>query len=133
VAMSNISWSDLAAAITEELENYSEEVTTGVKNATEIVAKEVNEVIKNHIVFKQGTGKYVKAFRLKTAYEDKYNKGKIWYVANGQYRLTHLLEKGHVKKGGGRAKEFPHIIFGEELAQKRMEELAREAIEDAGH
>jgi len=123
----------LADAIMSSLENYSQEVTDGVKKAAETVAAEVNEEIKAHVSFEQGTGKYVKAFRIKKTYENKYNVGYKWHVVNDQYRLTHLLEKGHALKGGGRSRAFPHIKYGEELAIKRMEELTKEAIEDAGN
>lgn len=122
---------DLASAITNELENYTQNVTDGVKNAVDTVAEETNKEIKNHITFKQHTKDYVKAFRLKTSFQDRYNKRKTWYVGNDQYRLTHLLENGHELRQGGRAKAYPHIKFGEELAKKRMEELAKEAIENA--
>jgi hypothetical protein len=119
---------DLASLIAAELQSYSDDVTEKVKKAVDIVADEVNEEIKKRIPFNQRTGKYVKAFRLKTSYEDKFNKRNTWYVANGQHRLTHLLENGHAKRNGGRVKEFPHIKYGEDLAEKRMVELAEEAV-----
>jgi len=128
-----ISIDDLASEIVKELTNYSEVVTEGIKKAVDVVAKECDDEIKAHITFKEPTGKYVKAFKIKKSYEDKFNKRNTWYVSGNQYRLTHLLEKGHAIKGGGRTKAYPHIAFGEELAQKRMEELAKEAIENAGH
>jgi len=124
---------DLPDLISEYMSNYSQNITDGIKNSIDIVAEETNEEIKKHIAFKQHSGKYVKAFRTKTSFEDRYNKRKTWYVANGQYRLTHLLENGHALRNGGRSKAYPHIKYGEELAQKRMEELAKEAIENAGH
>ncbi|MFW2500160.1 hypothetical protein [Clostridium diolis] len=124
---------DLASEIAKSLEMYTEEVTENLKKAVDTVGKEVNEEIKKHIIFRQPTGKYVKAFRVKTSFEDKFNKRNTWYVANGQHRLTHLLEKGHALRDGGRSSAYPHIRYGEELAQKRMEELAKEAIENAGH
>ena len=122
---------NLADMIMKELENYSEGVTDGVKKAVDVVAKEVNVEIKKHVSFDQPTGLYVKAFRIKSVYESRYNRGKTWHVTNEEYRLTHLLEKGHAKRGGGRTRAFPHIKFGEELAIKRMEELAKEAAENA--
>ena len=128
----SISIDDLASEIVKELENYSEVVTEGVKKAVDVVAKECNEEIKAHITFKEPTGKYVKAFRTKTSYEDKYNKRNTWYVSGAQYRLTHLLEKGHALHQGGRTEAYQHIKYGEELANKRMEELSKEAIENAG-
>lgn len=122
---------NLADTIVETLSNYTQDVADEVKKAIDVVADETNEEIKNHITFKQHTGKYVKAFRIKTSYEDRFEKRKTWYVANGQYRLTHLLENGHALRQGGRTQAFPHIRFGEELAQKRLEELTKEAIEKA--
>lgn len=122
---------NLSDEILKELENYSETVTVGVKKAVDVVAKEVDTEIKSHVTFKEPTGKYVKAFRIKTTENSTFNRGKTWHVANGQYRLTHLLENGHALKYGGRAKSFPHIKYGEELAIKRMEELTKKAIEDA--
>ncbi|EDS77240.1 prophage pi2 protein 37 [Clostridium botulinum C str. Eklund] len=123
----------LASEISKELESYTEDVTAGVKKAVDIAAKETNKEIKKHITFKEHTGKYVKAFRIKTSFEDKYNKRKTWYVANGQHRLTHLLEKGHALRQGGRTEAYPHIKYGEELAKRRMEELVKEAIENDGY
>lgn len=129
--MSGIKVDDMADLIAEYMSNYTENVTEEVKKAVDTVAKETNEEIKKHITFQQPTGKYVKAFRIKKAFEDKFNKKNVWYVANGQYRLTHLLEKGHALSQGGRSKPFPHIKYGEEFAKKRMEEMAKEAVENA--
>lgn len=128
----NVEIDDLADEIINALSKYTQDVADNVKKAIDVVADEANEEIKNHITFKRHKGdKYVKAFRIKTAYEDRFEKRKTWYVANGQYRLTHLLENGHALRQGGRTQAFPHIKFGEELAQKRLEELAKEAIEKA--
>lgn len=119
---------NLAAEISKQLEEYSQEVTDAIKKVVDVVAKEVNEEIKNHINFKEVTGDYVKAFRIKTTQNTRFNKINVWHVTNGQYRLTHLLEKGHALRNGGRSSAFPHIIFGQELAEKRMVELSKEAI-----
>lgn len=125
---------EFAEALERELISYSDEVTEGIKNVIDTVAKEVNEEIKRHITFKQPTKKYVKAFRIKKSYhESKYNKTNVWYVAKPHYRLTHLLENGHALAQGGRTRAFPHIKYGEELAKARMEELTEEVIRNAGH
>jgi len=127
----SIDINDLADVIARELETYTDEVTENVKKAIDTVAKETNDVIKSHVTFTRRTDKYLKAFKIKKSYEDKYNKRNTWHVANGQHRLTHLLEKGHALKGGGRARAFPHIQYGEEFAKERLEELVEEAIENA--
>lgn len=127
----SIKTGDLAAAIAAELESYSQDVADEIKKAVDVVAKEVNQEIKARVPFTQRTGDYVRAFRVKTAFENRYTKRNTWYVANGQYRLTHLLEHGHALRQGGRARAFPHIKYGEDLAIKRMEQLAKEAVERA--
>lgn len=123
---------NLSSTLTNELSNYSDEITARVKKAVDTTGKEVNEGIKNHITFNQNTGDYIKSFRVSKTYEDRYKKYKTWHVINGQYRLTHLLENGHALPQGGRTKAYPHIKYGEEIAEARMEELARKAVKDAG-
>ena len=122
---------EFVAALSKELSSYSEEITEGIKKAVDTVGNETNAEIKKHITFNQITGEYVKSFRVKKVYESKNRKIKTWYVANGHHRLTHLLEKGHALWQGGRAKAYPHIKYGEELAIKRMEELSMEVINNA--
>lgn len=129
--MSGVQVDEMADLIAEYMSNYTEVVNEEMKKAVDNVAKEVNKEIKSHVTFKQPTGDYVKSFRIKKTYEGRFSKTKTWYVAEPHYRLTHLLEYGHALVNGGRSKEFPHIKYGEELAERRMEELAKEAIENA--
>lgn len=129
--MTSINSDDLSDILAGYLSDYTQDITDNVKKAIDTVGDEVNEEIKAHITFNEPTGKYVKAFRVKTMFEDRYNKRKTWHVVNGQYRLTHLLENGHALWQGGKSGKFPHIKYGEELAKKRMEELSKEAIENA--
>ncbi len=118
----------LADAINRELKSYSEEVTENVKRAVDTVSKEVNEEIKSHVTFKKRRGEYVKSFRVGRTFENKHKRVRTWYVANGEHRLTHLLEKGHALNIGGRARAYPHIKYGAELAEKRMMELVEKGV-----
>lgn len=124
----------LAAAIEHELQSYSDAVSEKIGEAVETVANEVNDEIKQHVTFRQPTGKYVNAFRVKKLNTgSKLNHSRVWHVIGPQYRLTHLLEHGHALRNGGRVRAFPHIKYGEELAELRMLELTEKAVQDAGH
>jgi hypothetical protein len=120
----------LSTIIMEYTEEYTEEIASEMKDTVDKVTKEVEEAIKGHITFEQPTGDYVNSFDTKTTYESKNTKRNTWYVKEPHYRLTHLLERGHAKRGGGRTKAYPHIKYGDDIAKKRMEELAKEAVKN---
>lgn len=119
---------DLEDAIEKELEAYEAGVSKAVKDGVAKTAKQVNQTIKEHVTF-GGTGEYVKAFRLSRTIETPYQRSYTWYVAAPYYRLTHLLENGHAIPWGGRSRAFPHIKYGEELAESNMLEIAKEAAQ----
>ena len=48
-------------------------------------------------------------------------------VHSKRYQLTHLLEFGHAKRGGGRTRAFPHIAPAE---QAGIEQLTRDIERD---
>lgn len=125
---------ELGNAITEALTEYSDGVAERMHKAVDKVTEEAAEEIKLRIPFTQRTRKYVRAFATKTVYQDKLNKRNTWYVKSPQYRKTHLLEHGHRNRDGTHARAFPHIRYGEELARKRLPELAEKAVkgEDIG-
>lgn len=117
---------DLASAIAQSLQEYTDDVTDKTKAAVDKVADEAKEVIEQHA---QSNWKhYRKAFRVKKTYEDQFNRRKTWYVAAPYYWLTHLLEHGHATSNGGRTRAFPHIRYGEEWAQQRLPEEIEKAV-----
>ncbi|MBU9728271.1 hypothetical protein [Diplocloster modestus] len=121
---------DLAKAIAEGLGEWCEEVATSVFEAVDMAADRCNEEIKTHLSTGYGvrTGKYIKAFRIETTEQTKFNKKKTWYVASQEYRKTHLLENGHALRQGGRSPQIKHIEFGEQIAQETMVELCEKAV-----
>lgn len=123
---------DISGAIVESLKEYTEDVKDRIFAAVDKVAAEVSDEIKGHVTFKQVTGQYVKSFAKKSYKNNLYDRKYIWYVKPPHHARAHLLEKGHALKGGGRARAFPHIKYGEELAQKRLPEEIEKAIKGAG-
>ena len=119
----------ITGAITDALKTYGDEVNEYIREKVDNISVDVDSEIRAHITF-GGTGKYLKAFRLKTTKDETTNKEVTWYVKAPLSQLTYLLERGHQKQNGGRTRSFPHIKYGQLIAEKRMAELEREAISD---
>ena len=108
---------DLEKAIMDELWAYSEEVTAQLKTDVNQVAKECVRDIKNNAP--KLSGDYKKSWKLKTIYESK-DDIRIVIHSPKHYRLTHLLEHGHAKVGGGRVEGKPHIGPAEQKAEEKL-------------
>lgn len=123
--MSNsISIGDLVTAITNELTQYSEEVDEIVKDEIDKLSKELVTDLKSDKNIPEKTGKYKKSFYVKKLSEGKGRKKVV--IANKVYRLTHLLEKGHVNfHGNMRTKAYPHWIYAQRKAEELPERIQR--------
>ena len=115
--MSAIRIDDLADAIMDELYSYSDTVTEQLKADVKQVAKECVIELKNNSP--DDTGDYKKGWKAKTAYESKTDIRVNVYNAK-KPQLTHLLENGHAKVGGGRVEGKPHILLAEQSAEKKL-------------
>lgn len=118
--MANVSIDHMADEIMKGLKEYAytyaETVKTAVKKASNTVKK---EVVKNTPV---RTGKYKRSFKV-TKQKETANALTMVVHSKDRYQLTHLLEKGHAKRGGGRVRAIPHIAPAE---QKGIEKLTKE-------
>lgn len=119
----------MANEIENLLTTYTEEVTELAKQVVDKISEETNQEILNHITFKDKS--YTKSFKIKKSFEDKRNKRNTWYVEAPHYRLTHLLEYGHITRNGGRTRSFPHVKYGEEYLEQNFERELKEGIESA--
>lgn len=122
---------DLTQTVSELLDDYSEDVKERLVQAVEAAGKLTLKAVKGRSPVK--TGAYKKGWRMK---KEKAGVGKdktsvtIYNATQGS--LTHLLENGHQKAGGGRVEGTPHIRPAYEWAQGELERMVREAIEEAG-
>ena len=112
--MANIKITDLTKEINSVLESYGEEVAENVEEIATEVAKLGVKKLKEGGGYKERSGKYTKDWM----YKNQSKKGKALKIIYNRkhYQLTHLLEFGHVVKGGtwrrmtiGNSKAFPHI------------------------
>ena len=100
---------DLSKAILEELKNYEgvteEAAWKGVSDTSKTALQKLRSA---HPAGSGEYGSWQKYNRGWTVMKTKRDKTATIHNAT-DYRLTHLLEKGHALVGGGRARAFPHI------------------------
>lgn len=117
--MSAIPIDDLADEIMKGLTEYASLATDTMKDAVKESGKLVKkEIVKNAPV---KTGRYKKSFTVTKTKEDA-NTLEVTVHSKNRYQLTHLLENGHAKRGGGRVSAIPHIAPAEEKGIRDLKE-----------
>lgn len=112
---------DIASEIAKALSEYTTEVVEEIEEIAEKVAEETVNTLK--VTSPQGRrSRYGKGWRKK-----KDGKGYIIFNATDA-GLTHLVEKGHAKRNGGRTKAQNHIENAEQTAIKDFENKIERAI-----
>ena len=124
--MSKVSIGSLSQEVIRELKTYAKVTTGKVKEAVKNAGKTAKEEI--NMTAPKRTGAYAKSWSVKTLNETGSRLVLVVHSRN-KYQLTHLLEYGHAKRGGGRVEARAHIKLAEEKAVKSFEEKIREAIE----
>lgn len=129
-----VSTNELASAVIKELGRYTEEVEARVAAAVievgNLGAKELQGITQ---VDKSNVWKnYPRGWTT----ENKRRKGQQTSEIHNKtyYRLTHLLENGHVIKNGtgrtyGNTRAFPHIEAVDKKSVELLDKKIREAIE----
>ncbi len=120
-----VSIDEMAAAINEGLEEYANLSAEGVKSAVKKTSKAVKAQITGSAPVR--TGRYAKSWKVKTTAESSQSLEQTVYYPN-RYMLSHLLEKGHAKRGGGRVRAIPHIAPAEEMGIEMLEGLIEKTL-----
>ena len=119
------SMDNLSIEIGEILDEELEKSRDAIEKAAEKVAQQTVDRLKQ--ISPKKTGKYARAWRKKAA---PLTRGKASYIVhNTRGQLTHLLEKGHALRSGGRTRALPHIKPAEEEAMKNFERELIDLIE----
>ena len=121
---------EFAKTVESFLSIATEEYTNIMKEVIDEVAEGVLNETKQHITWKDKN--YSSNFAVTTELEDKRRKKRVWYVKNGDHRLTHLLEFGHITRDGKKyTRKYPHVVFGTDYVREHFEKELKEAIENA--
>ena len=116
---------NLAAEVMKGLQEYSELADDEMKKAVRKTATSVKKEISANAP--KRTGAYAKSWTSSKVRETSHNLQMTVHSRN-RYRLAHLLEKGHAKRGGGRVQGKPHIAPAEKNGEELLETLIRKAI-----
>lgn len=125
----NINIDSLSGEIEKALKVYSSDIVEKIDTSSERIAKKAIKNLKANSPKK--TGKYSKSWT------QKKEKGDIMQptshtIYNKEGWLTHLLENGHAKVGGGRVEAKPHIRPAEQKVIEEFTKEVEEAIKNAG-
>ena len=128
---SKVNIDDLAEEIIRTLQDYSDDITTEVKQSARIVALAVKEELQE--TSPKDTKYYAEHWKSSVT-EDKTEHTINISVRDKKYQISHLLEHGHALRRGGRTigdgfvNPKPHIFEAQEHGEKLFDELIRKAI-----
>ena len=125
MARRRITSDQLASAVMEELEKYTGLTTDAMKAAVTDAGQTVLDEIRD--IAPRRTGQYAQSWKVKKTRETD-DALEVTVYSPTHYRLTHLLEHGHAKRGGGRVRAIPHIAPAEEKGEKRLMEDIEKAV-----
>ncbi|MFD1403748.1 HK97 gp10 family phage protein [Robinsoniella peoriensis] len=121
----NVRIDQLAAAVMDGLKEYAdlatEDLKKSVRKAGTFVKKDIQEKAP------EDTGTYAKSWAVKKVKESA-NSLELVVHSRNCYQLSHLLEFGHAKRGGGRVSGRAHIAPAEERAAETLEQEVEKAL-----
>lgn len=119
----------LAAEIERDLSLYSESVLHAAEDAAADAAKKLVRLTRATAPVGR-RGKYKTKISQMEISHGRFSRGRVWYVRAPDYRLTHLLVKGHAKKNGGRTKANPFLQNALAEVLPEYEKKVEEAIKN---
>lgn len=110
---------NLASTIMKQLEDYGIEVGLEVEKVSTDVAKDTAKILNKNSP--KLTGDYAASWTYGMGETKRTRHTMIVHAEKPEYALTHLLEKGHQNRNGGRTEAIVHIAPAEKEAADRLE------------
>lgn len=137
----NIEPYELEDAVRHILDDASKELKNKIKVVGEEVAKECVKQLKETSPKRTGNaekgtknkyrpGAYARSWMYSKQFNEITGSNEYTVYNDWHYRLTHLLENGHVNRDGSRSRKFVHIAPANNKACKDYERKVEEAIRD---
>lgn len=126
--MSDISIENLATEIEGVLENYNKTIVSGVKSETKKAMKQLVKGTKQDAPLGKRNQHYKDSITSKKVVETDDGIVLRWYVKGSDYRLSHLLEKGHATRNGGRTRAYRFISKNLDKVKNNYERGIEEVI-----
>lgn len=123
---------DVAAVYTTiagALADYGDEIKQGLAQDVEATGKECLKLVTQYSP--KRTGAYRKGWRVKK-FVDSRNQVSMTVYNKPHYRLTHLLEDGHLNRDGSRTEGKPHIEPAAQAAEAILMKKVELTIGSAG-
>lgn len=120
---------NFAEAVKGVMDHYTVQISEAVQAVIPEVANEAAKKLRQ--TSPRRGGQYAKSWKVKHE-KGRLKVGATVYADAPGYRLAHLLEFGHAKRGGGRVNGIVHIEPVERWANDEVWDRALRKIEKAG-
>lgn len=107
----------LSDAVQEILNSYRDDAIDAMNEAVDDAAETVRKEISANAP--KNTGAYARSWKTEETAKTALGK-QVTVHSPSRYRIAHLLEHGHAKRGGGRVEARPHIAQAEEAGEKKL-------------
>lgn len=115
----------LGLALSEVLLEWADVQEKEFVKAIDEAAEACNQTAKQYapVSKRRRAGTYRNSFAIDKGWQERHHYTAEWHVEALEYRLTHLLENGHLTRDGThRTKAVKHIKYGRQIAEQVLDE-----------
>lgn len=122
---------ELGENVNKNLQLYTADIQYGICALVDEKAEKLKKLIQNNAPVGRRKGKYKKSWRIKLTTDNFSRYEKTVFASGGEYRLTHLLEKPHASRNGGRVEPQVHIATARDQIEKEYIEDVENLIKSS--